>query len=88
MLRISVVPDHQHERVLKLEGKLLAPWLGELSTAIQRVTTDRLPIAIDLSNVSFVDRPGTIALRELICRGIVIRGCSPLVTELLKENLV
>ena len=87
MLRITPVLDSGSPAVLKLEGKLLEPWVGVLQDACRRARQAAAAVEIDLSAVSYVDRPSTIALRELSRRGIAIRGCSPLVAELLKENV-
>jgi hypothetical protein len=86
MLRITTVETADAPAVLKLEGKLLEPWIGELDEACRRACVRRASATIDLAGISFVDIPGTIALRSLRRRGMRLVGCSPLVTELLKEN--
>jgi hypothetical protein len=86
MLRITTIQHDGSPAVLRLEGKLLEPWIGALHDAC-RLASGRaaLPV-LDLSDLSFVDAPGTIALRDLRRRGVQLQGCSPLVAELLKEN--
>jgi ABC-type transporter Mla MlaB component len=86
MLKITVIHDDGFERVLKLEGKLLADWIGELHEACRRARAESGHLQLDLSGLSFADVPGTIALRELIRQGVTITITSPFVGELLKED--
>lgn len=85
MLRITTIQSDDSSVILKLEGKLLEPWIGELDEACRRASVPTAPTTLDLAGISFVDAPGTIALRNLRRRGLQLVGCSPLVTELLKE---
>lgn len=86
MLRITTIQRADAPVVLKLEGKLLEPWIGELDDACRRATASTATTTLDLSGVSYVDVPGAIALRNLRRRGVQLVGGSPLVTELLKEG--
>lgn len=86
MLRITTIQDEKTPVILKLEGKLLAPWIAELDEACRRASAGSTPATLDLAGLSFVDAPGTVALRDLRRRGMQIVGCSPLVNELLKET--
>lgn len=86
MLRISTIKNDGSPTILRLEGKLLEPWVGELHDACRQTFEMKASPVLDLAGLSFVDLPGTIALRDLRRRGVTLTGCSPLVTELLKEN--
>jgi anti-anti-sigma regulatory factor len=86
MLRITTIEQDGSATILKLEGKLLAAWIGELDEACRQACLPATAATLDLSGVSFVDAPGTVALRDWRRRGMRLVGCSPLVTELLKEN--
>jgi hypothetical protein len=86
MLRITTTQSDDSPSVLKLEGKLLEPWIGELHEACRRACERTASATLDLAGLSFVDVPGSIALRDLRRRGLRLTGCSPLVAELLKEN--
>lgn len=86
MLRITAIQNDGSPTVLKLEGKLLEPWIGELHEACRRTCEQVTLAALDLAGLTYVDMPGTIALRDLRRRGIALVGCSPLVAELLKET--
>jgi hypothetical protein len=86
MLRITTIQRADAPVVLKLEGKLLEPWIGELDDACRRANAKAATTTLDLSGVSYVDIPGAIALRNLRRGGVQLVGGSPLVTELLKES--
>ncbi|MGD9856952.1 MAG: STAS domain-containing protein [Planctomycetaceae bacterium] len=86
MLKITTARDDGFARVLKLEGKLLADWVGELHEACRRARAASSHVQLDLGGLSFVDVAGTIALRDLLRQGVTITTTSPLVGELLKEN--
>ena len=86
MLRITTIQDDGAQRVLKLEGKLLAEWVGELKDACRTAVAQGCRVQLDLSGLSFVDVSGTAALRDLLRLGASITTTSPFVGELLKEN--
>jgi hypothetical protein len=86
MLRITTIQNNGSAATLKLEGKLLEPWIGALLDACRQACEASGPATLDLARLSYVDAPGTIALRDLRCRGVTLTGCTPLVAELLKEN--
>jgi hypothetical protein len=86
MLRITTIENDGSPAILKLEGKLLEPWIGELHEACRWVSERAAAATLDLAGLTFIDAPGTIALRDLRRRGVQFKGCSPLITELLKEN--
>ena len=86
MLRITNIQNEGAAPQLRLEGKLLEPWIGELHEACRVICGSTAVVTLDLAGLSFVDASGTLALRELRQRGVKLIGCSPLVAELLKEN--
>ena len=66
--------------LLKLEGKLLAAWAVELLEQSSSADT----VELDLSQVSFVDRAGLVALGDLLGRGARIVACAGFVAQLLE----
>jgi anti-anti-sigma regulatory factor len=86
VLRITIIQSDETPLILKLEGKLFAPWIGELDEACRRASARSASATLDLAGLSFVDAQGTVALRDLRRRGMRLVGCSPLVNELLKET--
>jgi hypothetical protein len=86
MLRITTISANGSPAIVKLEGKLLEPWISELQEACRAARKQDGAATLDLGGLSYIDNPGTIALRDLIRRGVAVTGCSPLVSELLKET--
>jgi ABC-type transporter Mla MlaB component len=83
MLRISELPSEGSARLLKLEGKLLGPWIDELNLAINRSSTSLDRVRLDLSSLAFVDAAGARALADWIRRGTTVVACSGYVAALL-----
>ena len=83
MLRITHAPGHDSVSTLRLEGKLLGPWVAELARSCSEVSCSPDRVRLDLSSVTFVDGPGVALLRDLLGRGVTLAACSGLVAELL-----
>jgi ABC-type transporter Mla MlaB component len=83
MLKITQIDDLDSTQTLKLEGKLLAPWVAEVLKACP--SCDRRPsrTCLDLSGLTYVDHAGTKLLKDLLNRGMSISACSGYVAELL-----
>jgi ABC-type transporter Mla MlaB component len=71
---------------LRLEGKLVGPWVGELSRACEELRTAPSCLRLNLAAVTFIDPAGITLLSELIRRGATITGCSGFIDELLSRN--
>jgi hypothetical protein len=82
MLRISQIRDSRGY-TLKLEGKLLTPWLDEVRLACDQLSAEVPAPQLDLAAVSYVDDRGAKLLNELQAAGFVFTGCSPFVASLL-----
>jgi anti-anti-sigma regulatory factor len=82
MLRITRLPGTV-ATTLKVEGKLLEPWVDEFQTAVSS-SPSPVPISLDLSDLTFVDRAGLEVLAAMIRRGLVVSACSNFVKELLR----
>ena len=85
MLKITRISSGDSD-TLKLEGKLLEPWVSEVLRALAESNGHSGRIRLDLAAVNFVDSAGTQLLRDLIRRGIAIAACSAFVAELLHEG--
>lgn len=82
---LKITHDVSEESVtIKLEGKLLGPWVSEARSQVDRVAANGLRLGLDLLKVSFVDEGGVRLLRELLGRGVRITACSNFVAELLE----
>jgi ABC-type transporter Mla MlaB component len=87
MLRIHI--EHESEGVrLRLEGKLIQPWVDELVQTWVDLTTRlprQTPIEVDLSAVSFVDARGKSLLASMLKGGCSMHGTGPFISALIED---
>jgi ABC-type transporter Mla MlaB component len=83
VLKITEMAQNDSGRTLKLEGKLLGPWVDELRNVCRQLLNRAKQVGLDLAAVTFVNAAGAKLLRELIRDGIIITQCSAFVAELL-----
>jgi hypothetical protein len=81
MLKVSRI-DNGNSPTLKLEGKLIGPWVGELARLLIEFPNSSL-LRLDLAAINFVDFAGAELLKDLINRGASVVTCSSFVAELL-----
>jgi hypothetical protein len=76
MLKIGRVDDSASGsiRTLKLEGKLLGPWVDELSRACEESHSPPNCLRLDLAAVTFTDSAGLKLPDDLDRRGATIVG--------------
>jgi ABC-type transporter Mla MlaB component len=86
MLRITRVAGPDSTPTLKLEGKLIGPWVEELKQICTQSVNSNRNMRLDLSAVSFVDPGGLRLLHELLGGGVTLAACSGLVAELLRGD--
>jgi ABC-type transporter Mla MlaB component len=86
MLRITKVAGPSSEQTLKLEGRLVGPWVDELLDTCSALLTGSSRIRLELSGVAFVDAAGAQLLRDLILRGVEMDACSNYIAELIRGN--
>ena len=72
MLRITVITSDKV--VLKLEGRLVGPWVDELRMTVSRNNGCSQPLEIDVSDLTFADEEGEKALSSLHRMGARFRG--------------
>ena len=80
MLKITRVSGGA-EAGLRVEGRLIGPWVGELATACAGPVAG---LRLDLSGLTFADDDGAALLRGLIERGAKVGACSGYVAALLR----
>ena len=85
MLRISESGGSNGHMLLKLEGRIVGPWVGELAGASDRVLDAGRTLKLDLAGVSYVDREGVKLLLTLENRNAILEGMTPFVLEELRE---
>ena len=86
MLRITRIEGTLPTQTIRLEGKLLRPWVDEVRQACASGTDPAGRTSLDLSALTFVDATGEKLLRELIGQGIEVVACSSYVAELLRAS--
>ena len=86
MFKVSVI-DSRTERRLVLEGKLIAPWVGELRTAWKTANEEMegRTLVVDLRNITFISQEGEKALSELMTAGAKFRCSGVLTKHVLKQ---
>jgi hypothetical protein len=84
MLRIARIERPGRGCILRLEGRVIGPWVEELRRSCEEALASSSPVALDLSGVSFIDRPGVPLLLCLRDRGVALVNCSGFVSALLK----
>jgi anti-anti-sigma regulatory factor len=84
MLRIIRIIGSSSVDTLKLEGKLLGPWVDEVRAAYALSMAQSGRTCLDLSALTFVDAAGTGLLRDLIQSDVEVVACSSYVAELLQ----
>ena len=86
MLKITRLEPAEKGAVLKLEGRLVGPWVGQLREIADAELAVERSLTFEVSGVSFVDRGGEVLLRELVSRRVRLDGPTGFVRELLKGN--
>ena len=85
MLKISQIGSANHSVTLRLEGRIVGPWVGEAREACERILEEGRKVKLNLAEVSFVDQDGVKFLADLVSRGVKLAGCSLFVEEQLKS---
>ena len=86
MLMITLTESSESARSYRLEGKLVGPWVDELSRACEQPETLPSGLHLDLSAMTFIDSTGVELLEDLIRRGAMVVGCSSFIAEMLNLN--
>src|SRR5437879_670868 len=84
MLRITQSSGTGHTRTIRLEGKLLQPWVAEVRRVCAASDDPLERSNLDLSALAYVDQAGANLLRDLIRSGMAVSVCSAFVAELLR----
>jgi hypothetical protein len=86
MLMITRSEGSDLTRTLKLEGKLLEPWIGELESACGESLVTPETVCLDLCDLTYIDAAGARFLTSLIHDGARVIACSGFVAEMLHLN--
>jgi len=85
MLKISEGKRSKQSITLRLEGRVVGPWVGELQTICEPLLGNGRKLSLDLAEVSFVDESGIPMLVGLRSRGAKLLNATPFVEEQLKS---
>lgn len=87
MLRITRVDSFAGAVTLRVEGRIVGPWVEELRTTCDVHTgADHIQLCLKLEDVTFADAAGVALLRELRDKGAALSHASPFLTELFKND--
>jgi len=87
MLKISQAGKANHSVTLKLEGRVVGPWVGELHQVCETLLTEGRALKLDLAEVTFADASGVAVLSNFKSRGVRFTRCSPFLEEQLKNPI-
>lgn len=85
MLRINKVITEE-SITLRLEGKLVTPWVDELKCECAVAMVERERLELDLSAVHYADADGVKALTQLKRSEVKLSGCSLFLKALLDRQ--
>lgn len=85
MLRITAISNETSSTMVRLEGKLLGPWVEEVRHTCAALSPKH-PLHLDLAAVTFVDAAGARLLYDLLEQGAVLAASSGFVTALLERE--
>jgi hypothetical protein len=86
MLKITRLEAPGKRATLKLEGRLVGPWVAALREVAREELARHRRLSFEVSAVTFVDRSGEELLRELVRERVRLESPSGFVRELLKAN--
>ena len=86
MLMITRSEGSDLTRTLKLEGKLVEPWIVELESACHDSLATPERVHLDLCDLTFVDAAGARFLASLIRDGARVIACSGFVAAMLHHE--
>ena len=86
MLKISQVEPVNHVEVLRLEGRVVGPWVVELQKSCEAVLTEGRSLKLHLADLEFMDTQGVALLSSLRSRGVTLLECPPFAAEQLKVS--
>jgi anti-anti-sigma regulatory factor len=85
MLKISESKPGKQITTLRLEGRVVGPWVDELREVCEPLVKNGCPLVLDLAEVTFADESGVTLLANLRARGVKLLRAMPFVEEQLKS---
>jgi anti-anti-sigma regulatory factor len=87
VLRLTRTAESRNRIVLKAEGRIVAEWVSVLEDECRELATRDRRVVLDLADVSYLDGRAVKLIRTLTAGRVSIVNCSPLVEELLAEEV-
>lgn len=87
MLRLTRTAQSPRRVVIKAEGQIVAEWVSVLEDECRDLAGRDRQVVLDLANVSYLDGRAVKLIRALAAGPVSIVNCSPLVEELLAEEM-
>ena len=86
MLRITTLKT-QSAATLRVEGKLVGPWVGELELSWRSVSSEPANgrLCVDLTDVTFVDEEGKRLLEVMYAEGVKLKASGCVTRRLVEE---
>lgn len=85
MLRISIENGSDEGIRLRVEGRLVGPWVQELRQQSEQALLKSKNVTLDLEKLLFVDGAGVALLQELAERAVAHVNCSIFISEQLRR---
>ena len=86
MLKISQVGTPNHSLSLKLEGRVVGPWVDELRRICEPLLSEERSFTLDLGEVSYADAEGVATLNSFKSSGVNLVNCSPFLEQQIKTS--
>jgi len=86
VLRIVRQDRGTHRVVLILEGRIVMEWADALEDECRDLIRSGYRVVLDLSGVNFIGPRGVDVLDRLGWAGVEIKGCSPIIADLLEHE--
>lgn len=87
MLRLTRTAQSPSRVVIKAEGQIVAEWVSVLEDECRDLAMQDRQVVLDLASVSYLDTRAVELVRALAAGPVSIVNCSPLVEELLAEEM-
>jgi hypothetical protein len=84
VLRITTITNGA-KVVLRLEGRLVGPWVKELEKDVSRSEELSLPLEIDVWDLTYADLAGERVLSRLHKKGALFKGKAPYAEYLFRQ---
>ena len=86
MLKISSGTSASGLHTLRLEGRVVGPWVGELQRLCEQLVDERRSLILDVAEVIFADERGLALLASLRRRRVELMNLPPFLEAQLQAN--